>query len=272
MVEKRKRVSLTSAQAQEGLGAELVSLLQGVTSDGRLTESEARDLAAWLEENATADLPSIAALRAEIAAILADGVIDARELASLQAVVEAVLPMELRKEARQRRREAVAEEKMAAKVIKDQSRRIDYFNFMAAGVHLPGRQAAIDREISTGSEVFLCREPGNPHDRNAVIVQAKSGAIIGYVPRDDAEILAPLLDSGAKYSADVRKILGYNKVIPVVQVDVFGSAALAETVGRPLFTATRSDAIFMGRPVARWKVVAIGIFVIVLLCIFVKVL
>ena len=46
----------------------------------------------------------------------------------------------------------------------------------------------------------LVREPNNPHDRNAIHVEL-AGHFFGYVPRQDAAELAPLMDSGRSFIA-----------------------------------------------------------------------
>lgn len=50
----------------------------------------------------------------------------------------------------------------------------------------------------------LRREPTNPHDRNAVAVYTPSGAQLGYVAREVAADIAPLLDQGRSYTPRSR--------------------------------------------------------------------
>lgn len=54
----------------------------------------------------------------------------------------------------------------------------------------------------------LVREPDNEHDANAVRVDNTLGQCIGYLRREDAEILAPILDSGKMPRAKVHRISG----------------------------------------------------------------
>jgi len=49
--------------------------------------------------------------------------------------------------------------------------------------------------IAPGDELWLLREPGNPHDRQAVAL-FREGCKIGYVPRRDNTVIAQLLDRG----------------------------------------------------------------------------
>lgn len=54
---------------------------------------------------------------------------------------------------------------------------------------------------------ILCREPNNRFDANAIAVKAKGKFDLGYIPRDLAEQLAPLLDAGkvSRKATFVRK-------------------------------------------------------------------
>lgn len=255
MATTTQRKSLTPAQIREGVGAELLSLLDGITSDGKLSEGELAELRAWLQENGEADLPAVNVLETEVFRILEDGVVTPAELNTLHVVIDSVLPVELRRESRERRKllaaeakaelkaaaqqakAAAKEAKLAEQELRDRSRRIDYANFMVAGVHIGNRQAVIERQVSIGDAVYLAREPANRFDQNAIIVQVQNGAVIGYVPRADAAELAPLLDEGAKYAAYVTKVLGYKKAIPVVQTDVYRPDADTNLVGRPLYVS-----------------------------------
>ena len=55
-----------------------------------------------------------------------------------------------------------------------------------------------------GAELRLERDPGNPHDRNAVRVLV-AGEQLGWVPRELAVDLAPKLDAGEPWSALVLR-------------------------------------------------------------------
>jgi hypothetical protein len=57
-----------------------------------------------------------------------------------------------------------------------------------------------------GTEVLLVREPANENDPSAILVVFPNGAEVGYVPREDAVDLAPLLDDGYKYQAHIDVI------------------------------------------------------------------
>jgi hypothetical protein len=52
----------------------------------------------------------------------------------------------------------------------------------------------------------LVREPDNPGDPNAIRVALCGDIFMGYVPRQIAEYLAPLMDSGRKFMAFFVKL------------------------------------------------------------------
>jgi hypothetical protein len=60
--------------------------------------------------------------------------------------------------------------------------------------------------VAPGRPLQLRRDPGNPHDPNAIQVHpADGGAQVGWVPRELAEELAPELDAGRPWSAVVLR-------------------------------------------------------------------
>lgn len=124
MPPKNPRVSLSKAQIQEGVGAELLTLCQTVTADGVLTLAEINELRAWLDVNRNSDLPAIGFLVATLDRILADGKVTPDERKELYASIEKVLPPEARKGAVAQRKAFEAEEKRQEREIAaDEKRR-----------------------------------------------------------------------------------------------------------------------------------------------------
>jgi hypothetical protein len=72
-----------------------------------------------------------------------------------------------------------------------------------AGAHHAQALASVD--AAPGSPLALRRDAGNPHDANAIAVDGAGGEQLGWVPRDLAAELAPLLDAGAAWSAVVLR-------------------------------------------------------------------
>ena len=76
-----------------------------------------------------------------------------------------------------------------------------------AGVAGAGRhhaEALASDAVAPGSPLELRRDPANPHDPNAIAVDA-GGVEVGWVPRTIAEQIAPALDAGESYSAVVLR-------------------------------------------------------------------
>src|SRR3954468_13875062 len=94
------RVSLTKSQLQEGIGAELFSLCQGITADGRISKAEIVALGDWLNPHQTAPLPGIALLTETLKRIIADGRVTRDEQRELMEAIEKVLPPDARKGAK----------------------------------------------------------------------------------------------------------------------------------------------------------------------------
>lgn len=84
------------------------------------------------------------------------------------------------------------------------------FNTKLAGVSFEGRQD-IAAGLRPGTRLDLRRQPDNPHDANAIAVFY--GALqIGFVKRDMASKLAPLIDAEERrYSAEVTAVTGGTK-------------------------------------------------------------
>ena len=231
---RRPRLSIGRKHTDSGVVAELLMLLETITSDGRASEEETRNLAEWLQSNGSdLNLPGIEFLRTTIREILADGKVSAEEKTALYKAVEKVLPTEARRLAKERRRAtetlenerqraAKEEEKEREKAERERNRPLQRANFMVAGVAYEGRDAVIRRFVTDSSLVFLARDKGNPYDANAIEIRLKEGYQIGFVPREDAEDLAPLLDAGCTHQAYVTKILqGKRWPIPVVQAYMY---------------------------------------------------
>lgn len=251
-----RRTSLTKKQLETELGAELLSLCQSVTADGTLSESEISDLRGWIEEHSAADLPAIAHLRQVLEQVLADGKISAEEFAQVHLALEAVLPAELRREARAARRGREQEERAATQAARaearhkvrderERNRSIGTANFMVAGVRHEGRPAIIARHVRQDDAAILRREPANRFSANAVAVYTSDGHQVGYMPEDAAEYWAPIMDDGAQVRARFTRVLGSGRTpIPVVNARFYGRDATLETdvSGAPVASPPATDA------------------------------
>jgi hypothetical protein len=78
---------------------------------------------------------------------------------------------------------------------------------VAGAARFHGEALASDA-AEPGSPLELRRDPGNPHDPNAIAVYlcpAHPGAQVGWVPRAVAEEIAPAIDAGEPYAAIVLR-------------------------------------------------------------------
>ena len=84
----------------------------------------------------------------------------------------------------------------------------DQIETRVVGVTFEGRQAVV-AQLSLKEQIWLRREPRNPHDRNAIRVERQNGRQIGYISRDIAAILAHHFDNyGKPVSAVVTALVG----------------------------------------------------------------
>jgi hypothetical protein len=74
-----------------------------------------------------------------------------------------------------------------------------------AGAGRHHAEALASEGAAPGERLELRRDPGNPHDPNAIAVQSSAGEQLGWVPRDAAAELAPALDGGRRHSAVVLR-------------------------------------------------------------------
>ena len=228
-----RRVSLTKTQIQDGIGAELFSLCQGVTADGKLSKDEIVALGMWLHDNRGAQLPAIAFLSETLNRITADGHVTRDERRELLEAIERVLPPEARKsakaarkavEARRKADEKAAREAIRKQELEKERRRWpeDEFDFILAGVQYEGQQRLIERSVNVGDRVRLVPEPDNPKDDCAVAVTLADGRKIGYVPRSSSEDVTGCIEDGGYYVAIVKKVLsGGRAPVPVILLQFY---------------------------------------------------
>ena len=71
--------------------SELLGLCKGLIADGRVTQSEAESLYAWLIDQERLGLPLVQTLQARVGQMLGDGVLDADESAELMRLIRALI-------------------------------------------------------------------------------------------------------------------------------------------------------------------------------------
>jgi hypothetical protein len=243
MTERKRRLSLTKADRATGAGVELLALLQDIAADGVLTADEVGQLREWTAQSVDLELPARDYLASIIVDVERDGQITDDELAAVHEAVLRVLPPELRGLAVARRREhrrslvaqqqeARAAERDARQQQRERDRTLARVDFLIAGaLKTEERREACDL-LSEGERVWFVREPDNEYDANAIVINTDDEEALGYVPRDIAADLAPLLDAGAKQDARVKKLIETSRggIIPVVIGNLF---AADSSLGHP---------------------------------------
>jgi hypothetical protein len=218
----------------------LIALCQTVTEDGHLADEEIAALREWLVDHRGADLPAIAFLQETVERILADAKVTPEERRDLYRAIETVLPPDVRESVRgtrttaerhtkeevRRQRELARE---AAREQRERSYPVDSWDFMVAGCRYEGRPGVIRAHAEPDDIAFLIRDRGNRYSRNAVEVRLSNGMQAGFVPEEHAVDMAPLLDTGHKHRAYIKKILtGGRAPIPVIVADLFLPDAIVQ--------------------------------------------
>lgn len=225
----RRRVRLPDPERQAGAAVELLGLLQASTADGVLSDEEINEIHKWLKSRAAGELPCLEYLQPVLEHVLRDGKITDAERKEVFRAVERILPPELRERAKQRRRAHETIEKLRRQEQAEQARTAAFVNepilqldFPVVGVPYENRHAVIRRFAKPNCPVYLVREPTNRYDNNAVMVLLAEGYQIGYVPREDAEVLAPQLDTGCKQKAWIKKVIpGSRYLTPYVLAEIY---------------------------------------------------
>jgi single-stranded-DNA-specific exonuclease len=111
----------------------------------------------------------------------------------------------------------------------------------AVGVTFDGRQDVV-RTLSVGDGLTVERVHDNPVDPNAIALRAPSGEQVGFLRRQIAAALAPVIDSGATYVARVEQLTGEeDRSLGVnVRVDRLHEPGSADAEHEDACTACRS--------------------------------
>lgn len=90
--------------------------------------------------------------------------------------------------------------------------------------------------LKDGDYLRFIRQPENPRDPNATLIVPASGEIqgvdVGYVPREQAATIAPLLDAGALFFVKVQRIAAENQVNSFPKMYVYARLVRRPESGR----------------------------------------
>jgi hypothetical protein len=224
-----RRVTLTKAQRATPAGSELIALLTELSDDGVVSRDEMARLRAWLEVERGVDFAACPFLYEVIDSIASDGEITEEELDRLAMAIERVLPPDIRKLAAEKRKQrqtarretqraAREAERAAAREEQARARPLHHGDFIIAGAMRSAERRDACDHLAVAERVHFEREPDNRHDANAILIFTEGGDELGYVPREDAKEMAPLMDAGNWADATVKKLLESREgsALPVV--------------------------------------------------------
>ena len=80
--------------------------------------------------------------------------------------------------------------------------------------------AALWGQLAEGDALDLMREPGNPHDVNAVRVEWR-GQMLGYLPRRENRAVAAAMDGGEAVAARIARLREHRNPWQRVLIEVF---------------------------------------------------
>ena len=262
MNDEPRRVTLSKADRNTIAGRELIALLTELSADGQVTREEMGRLRAWLEVDHGVVFPAFPFLHETIEQMSSDGEITEDELDRLALAIERVLPKDVRIAATLKQKQDRGERRLAERETRRQTliatrteaRAVREAAQARAGVicpaHFPVRGAMRSAErreacerLVEGDTPTLEREPDNTHDPNAIVVLGDGDCEIGYVPREDAQAMAPLLDAGAEAEATVRRLweTPEGQIVPILLAKVRRGETNAAVIERsPLRRATGS--------------------------------
>ena len=260
--DERRRVTLTKTQCESPVGCDLIALLTELSSDGVVSRDELQRLRAWLEVDRGVDFPALPFLYEVIEQISSDGEITEDELDQLALAIERVLPKDARDltaakrtQAQESRRTAQRETTRQAMIAQRMEKRavraaaqaragvLYQADFAVRGAfRFAERREACERLI-VGDVVTLEREADNVHDANAILVLGEGHCEVGYVPREEARTMTPLLDAGASAEASVHRLweTPEGQIVPILLVKV-RRGDLPEAAASVLLTAGRKTA------------------------------
>jgi hypothetical protein len=224
--------ALSPAQLATEIGAELLSLCQAATADGKLEAEEIAGLRQWLDDADAAQMPPARYLRIVIDRVLADGRITPDEYAEVYRAVESVLPFDARAAAHAAWDSAQAERDLPATApARTAAPGLD-LSFMLAGVRTADRPTLIAAEATVGTTVTLTPTRDPAHFGTVLAVHLPSGAPIGHVPATAAAQLIPLLEHGCKCQAQITAIRRSGRSpVPTVRAQVMADAGLQRATG-----------------------------------------
>ncbi len=126
-------------------------------------------------------------------------------------------------------------------------------NIEVAGIYYLPNIALDEIEIygKVGKELWLEREPRNKYDENAVRVELFSRKI-GYVPREEAEFVAELMDRYATVYCTISKITG-SKFLPTIYFNLQYAVRKFDKEATMTFKEAKEKAVEMEKTIKNYR-------------------
>ena len=264
-----RHVALTQAVREPELGVELLALCQSIAADGSLSATEIDALREWLAAQDDANLPALAHLVPLVEGVVARGAITRDACRVIFAAIEVLLPPEVRSIARHARRTLEQRDAEQHRLQRDsqrplrdaraRNRPVTRLDFMVAGTRNEGWPSIARRFARDGDPIFLVRDPAHRGSRNAIQVRIAGGMQLGFVPEELASEIAPLLERGHPYQAEIKKMLfGGSNPVPVVSTAIFRSDSTVVDMVQPDEPLRNSPSLPVAEPPSTsgtlWKV------------------
>ena len=92
----------------------------------------------------------------------------------------------------------------ALSITKPYEREIFLFDTFVAGTTHIDEIERLEPHIKVGDKLCFFREPENPYDDEAIVIKTEDGVKVGYIPRQDNDVFARLMDAGKQLYGKVK--------------------------------------------------------------------
>lgn len=89
-----------------------------------------------------------------------------------------------------------------------------------SGVSWGERQKTI-AQLKPKTPLKMVRDYNNIYDKNAIFVSLINGTQIGWIPKDQAKVIAPQMDAGFSWKIEVREVIGSHETNYGVLINLF---------------------------------------------------
>jgi hypothetical protein len=104
-----------------------------------------------------------------------------------------------------------------------------YYEYLVGVSHRPPAAQGVVLALQIGDQLILEREPDNAYDENAIkVIEPESGVFIGYIGRETAAVISPLLALSPEYDCVVFSNVQRKKPYLAISIDYRHAGGLAQ--------------------------------------------